>query len=516
MDPTEGERSAIHNINDLFVWAGLTDTAGHVKESAIRVLGLEPGNPLRDLASIQEADLEAALNSWVVNFDATTTLPASPTNKGRVRNAWRVAAVLMGTHVSVAQQQQLLQQQLQHQQQPQQQQQPDPRGNTVRLDLVVDQALSREVPSLSDDEIQECFVEYKKRMGAMPTEEEEPDAEQLTGVAHLLRSGVPPYVDFALFGPHQLRTHRKLKFSGFILSAEGTFQSVELLGPPKLEDWVAAYRILGVCLIMLKAVTPARVQRYQQHIIDCASRFSSAVWSIIYQADVRMRREHMQALRRLALEQIVADPVAAANRGITKELMWEHLRTMAVNRAAAPGRGSWSSPPSWHCRTPAAWAPWCKATRRLPTRPRRPSHSRAARGRRRSRGGARRRLARAPIAVRGALANTTSARTASSRRTGATSPCAACSRRASASMRCAARWSAPETTRTCTSAQSVSRQRTAQQRAATTLPSPGALAKAARRAATAVANAARAAAPIEGEGGAAARAPSSQPLDRRL
>ncbi|CAK0857090.1 unnamed protein product [Prorocentrum cordatum] len=294
LDPTDEERSAIHNIDDLFVWLGLTSTDGPEKESAVQLLGIEPGDPLRDLANIQESNFNASLDSWVTNFDAATTHAASPTNTGRLRNAWRIAAVMSGTHISVAQQHQLFQ-----------------------LDLVVDQALSREVTSLSDKEIQDCFVECKRRMGAMPTEEEEPDAEQLIGATHLLRSGAPPCVDFPLFGPRQLRSPRKLKFSCLILSADGVFQSVELLGPPTLEDWAAACRLLGAGLIMLKAVAPARIQRCQQRIFDGASRLSSAVWSIMCQADVRMHHGHVQAPRRLALEQNDAGPVAAANRGIT-------------------------------------------------------------------------------------------------------------------------------------------------------------------------------------------------------
>eukprot|EP00959_Pyramimonas_sp_CCMP1952_P358859 7514204-Pyramimonas_sp.AAC.1 len=66
------------------------------------------------------------------------------------------------------------------------------------------------------------------------------------------------------------------------------------------------------------------------------------------QADMRMHRGHVQALRRLALEQSDAGPVAAANRGITGELICGSISgPWRWTRASASGSGSWSSPSSW-------------------------------------------------------------------------------------------------------------------------------------------------------------------------
>ncbi len=47
--------------------------------------------------------------------------------------------------------------------------------------------------------------------------------------------GSTPYVDFALFGPHSVRTLRRLKFTGMQLNAAGALAPVEFYGPASCE-----------------------------------------------------------------------------------------------------------------------------------------------------------------------------------------------------------------------------------------------------------------------------------------
>ncbi|CAK0813597.1 unnamed protein product [Prorocentrum cordatum] len=139
--------------------AGGQPPAAGAEDSAMQVLGVQLGDPMRDLAAIDEVNFHSAVNGCAVNVDANTTVTASVANNGRLRNAWRVAAVISGARVGIAQQ-------------------------------------------------------------------------------------------------PQLRAREKLEFSGVLSSADGVFQSMELLGPPTLEDWVAAYSV--ACLTVLETVSPAR------------------------------------------------------------------------------------------------------------------------------------------------------------------------------------------------------------------------------------------------------------------
>ena len=59
-----------------------------------------------------------------------------------------------------------------------------------------------------------CLVEYEAREGGEPPEEYECSHEQLSCLKVLL--SVSFYVEFAVFGPHPVRSQRKLKFSGMV------------------------------------------------------------------------------------------------------------------------------------------------------------------------------------------------------------------------------------------------------------------------------------------------------------
>ena len=49
--------------------------------------------------------------------------------------------------------------------------------------------------------------------GERPRKDAEPTTEQLAAICHLLDNGLPPFADFAVFGPHGHRLERKLKLS---------------------------------------------------------------------------------------------------------------------------------------------------------------------------------------------------------------------------------------------------------------------------------------------------------------
>eukprot|EP00435_Cladocopium_sp_Y103_P056506 s702_g19.t1 len=108
----------------------------------------------------------------------------------------------------------------------------------------------------------------------------------------------PPYADFSVFGPFGHRMMRKIRLSGYTIERDGTLRTIELYGPNNLGAWLQSYNVLLTVLVMIDAVDLGHLQRYKSHIERMAERYGPKVWSVIYQADVRCRLEHMERLKR--------------------------------------------------------------------------------------------------------------------------------------------------------------------------------------------------------------------------
>ena len=81
---------------------------------------------------------------------------------------------------------------------------------------------------------------------------------------------------------------------------------------------------------MLGAVAPASLDRYRFMIADYIRFYSPTTWSIVYQADARMRLEHVQSLRRRAPELIADRPDEAARLQLTQYKPWDWVWRQAV------------------------------------------------------------------------------------------------------------------------------------------------------------------------------------------
>ena len=115
----------------------------------------------------------------------------------------------------------------------------------VKLSLTVDQTMDREVPKISEEKISEAYTRYKLKLGTLPSPGDEPTEDQLTAVDHLLNAGVPPYVDFSIFGPFPLRLRKRLMLRGLALAGDGTVTRQEIYGPPSFDEWMRSYRVLS-------------------------------------------------------------------------------------------------------------------------------------------------------------------------------------------------------------------------------------------------------------------------------
>eukprot|EP00973_Karenia_brevis_P094717 12423803-Karenia_brevis.AAC.1 len=133
-----------------------------------------------------------------------------------------------------------------------------------------------------------------------PSEEVEPTVEQISAVAQVVGADLVPYADFALFGPHGRRLLQKLMYVVWTFNPDGSWHRRELPGPPTFDHWWASYRVLKITYLLLDVAPSEILDNYGEMVRGFNSLYGQAAWFIIYTADVRMRSEQFERLRRQA------------------------------------------------------------------------------------------------------------------------------------------------------------------------------------------------------------------------
>lgn len=196
----------------------------------------------------------------------------------------------------------------------------------LKLSAVVDQTLDAEVQPLGTQEINDMYSTYRTRYGDDPNPDCEPTADQLSAVRQLVASGNNPYIDYAVYGPHGLRLLRKLTFAAFALNSMGEWSRRELPGPPDIEAWFQIFRCMRTTFLLLETVTAERLDNYCEHVRSLAARFGPECWDLVYQADVHMRSEQFERIRR----RLATSP----EHGFTAAAPWNAVFAQAVKEDA--------------------------------------------------------------------------------------------------------------------------------------------------------------------------------------
>eukprot|EP00435_Cladocopium_sp_Y103_P040399 s39_g11.t1 len=170
------------------------------------------------------------------------------------------------------------------------------------------------------------YEAYKKKFGDVPSPESEPTSDQLAAVKQLLGSGAAPYIDFSVYGPHGLRLLRRLTFQAISLNSQGEWQRKELPGPPDHESWAEIYRVVRTTFLLLETMTAERMDAYAEHIRSLSSRFGKHCWDLVYTADVHMRSEQFERIRR----RLQSNP----EHGYTEASPWNAVLAQAIREDA--------------------------------------------------------------------------------------------------------------------------------------------------------------------------------------
>eukprot|EP00438_Fugacium_kawagutii_P029318 Skav216040 [mRNA] locus=scaffold2930:33502:34827:+ [translate_table: standard] len=319
MEPTDDELQRIESLEAAYNWAG-------VPEDVRETLGRSLGTPskIRDIVFIDRTTWDAVVAALKglgpAGTDPRPERDLTPIDKARIEIFRRVCfkrvgatpdtpgAALTTPATAVA---------------------AGPSALTgvggsrkLKLSAVIDQTLDAEVIALAGEEINKMYEAYRTKFGDVPSPEAEPTADQLSAARQLIASGATPYFDFSVFGPHGLRLLRKLTFSSFSLNSMGEWARRELPGPPDFEAWFAIFRCMRTTLLLLEAASSERMDGYSEHIRALHLRFGQGCWDLIYTADVHMRSEQFERIRR----RLTVTP----EHGFTAATTWNAVFAQAV------------------------------------------------------------------------------------------------------------------------------------------------------------------------------------------
>ena len=121
--------------------------------------------------------------------------------------------------------------------------------------------------------VRDMFEKHSHSRGEPPAPDIEPTAEQLGAVKQLVDSGAPPYVDFALFGPHGRSLLKKLTYTESCYNpSTGDWTKLELPGPADIAGWMRSWFVLECTLLLLELVKPERLRNYLDRITHTSAR----------------------------------------------------------------------------------------------------------------------------------------------------------------------------------------------------------------------------------------------------
>jgi len=119
--------------------------------------------------------------------------------------------------------------------------------------------------------------------------------EQLAGLAALLRTSRPPYVDFAVWSPLGPRLARFRKSEAAVLIG-GAFVTKLIDAPPGFDAWEESFLLFSVAMVTLSAATPGTMNGYLTGIKKLLRLFPGR-WSQIAGADLVVRSERWGRMR---------------------------------------------------------------------------------------------------------------------------------------------------------------------------------------------------------------------------
>ena len=309
IDPNLEDLQAVNTVAEMLVWLGTSEAAS---KSLFGALGTSAPK-LRDIVYIRGGDYDHMLTQITITEGENTRAP-TPIEAGHFHQLRRICRLRLGLPAievssglpplgtvgfgpEPATQGDALASQGGTSALGKPTVSTEPR---LKLSVILDPSLDSELVRMPLNIIRNLFTTYEKVRGAEPAEDVEPTVEQISAVNQVLQADLIPYADFALLGPYGRRLVGKLSYLSWSFQPDGTWVRRELPGPPSLEHWWASSRVVRVVYLLLDVAPPEVLDNYGELIRGFHSTYGSACWFLIYIADVRMRSEQFERIRRHA------------------------------------------------------------------------------------------------------------------------------------------------------------------------------------------------------------------------
>lgn len=338
-DPTDHERAGMATMKDVLTWVEMEGDAADentVGGSFLKFIGAAATTKPRVLSTVKTADFEALISNWRIPVTGAAAGRA-PTlvESGQAALVLRACQLIGGQGQTLAaMQSQIAASMAAPPAAPVTTSTTNPRK--FKMANIASQVDDTEVNVIGETELIQMYKEYERVYGPneRPPKDVEPTTEQISAISHLLDHGMPPFADFALFGPYGRRIERKVRLTGMTIGRDGNMRQVELHGPPNIGAWLASYNVLMTILVMKKAVDLGVLLKYRSHVERLHDRYSDKIWAVLYQAESRCRLELMDRLRREAVAEHEATITAGGISQFDTTRPWNTAWQRAANHEA--------------------------------------------------------------------------------------------------------------------------------------------------------------------------------------
>ena len=308
IDPTVEELAGITTVDLAFRWLGTSEAA---RRALLGELGGGTTPALRDIVYIKAGDWQRSLDNIVVSVPDAEARAPTVIEMGHfhmLRRICRLRCGLPAVEVPPAPQAQrggldaLSQSQnvgdalallSQASTTPQITGEPE-----IKLSLILDPNLDSKLVRMPQTKVRALFTDYIAKRGAEPSEDIEPTLEQISAVYQVCNADLVPYADFSILGPHGRRMVGKLSYCAYTQQPDGSWHRRELPGPPTWDHWWSSFRVLRTIYLLLDIAEPEILDNYGEMVRAFANLYGPKAWFVVYTADVRMRSEHFERLRR--------------------------------------------------------------------------------------------------------------------------------------------------------------------------------------------------------------------------
>ena len=108
------------------------------------------------------------------------------------------------------------------------------------------------------------------------------------------------FCDFGVWLPYRDRQAKRAHFAGKRMDARGQWVNIELYGPPSYVEWEASYLVFRTGALKLDYLYSVTIEAYMARIKEW-DRIYPGCWDLIYQADIRARKEYAGILKAAAM-----------------------------------------------------------------------------------------------------------------------------------------------------------------------------------------------------------------------